>query len=165
MTRKICMACLALAIILPAAAFTIVRAGWLILAVILVGAVWLVGDLKNYRWSGDMCFALLAVLDGVAMTTGFLPILLLLALIAGLVAWDLQRFLQRVYAAQYVNAREEMEQAHLRRLLVVIIPGFALAALPMLVRISLPFTAVLFLALAGLMLLSNAGRTLRRRGE
>jgi hypothetical protein len=164
-TRKIWLGCLAFSVLMPAVAFTFVKGWWFVLAALVTGTVWLVGDYKRIRWCGGACFAILAALAGVAVTTNFLPSLLLLALTTSLCAWDLQRFTQRLEGAAWVDARQEMEQAHLKRLLGVILPGFAVAVLSMLVTIPLPFTLALFLALAGISLLSNAGQALRKGGK
>ncbi len=136
---------------------------WIPLAAVLVmGALWVLGERAGWRCIAWLMVVLFAGAAAVGALLYLNHILLLIGLIAALSAWDfdyLARQLDRVDAVEHASA---MKRRHLLRLLVVNGLGVLFAVLALLVEVRLSFGLALVLGLIALLGLSRALRFFRR---
>lgn len=135
------------------------------LGTFLLGAIWLFLEFKQRRTFPSLFMALLigsALLAGVNHEPS---LLIVLAVVAALAAWDLSRFLSRLrlYAAQDISP--DLYTKHLYRLAIPLGVGFGLALVPMLVRLPVSFVAFLVLALLTVIMLRKSVLGLRSENK
>jgi len=128
-----------------------------VLALGLLGAVGHWRTWERLSAAGFLALAAMAAC-GVALDLGM--VWMLGGLGAALCAWELGSWSHRLAAAQVLR-QKEMERRHLRRLLVVVGLGSALAGLTALVRLPLGFFWALTLGLVAALALARAISYLR----
>jgi hypothetical protein len=134
-------------------------------AVLAVGALWLVGQLRGLPWASSAALALQSAAAAVAVLIavgGGWPVL---GLVTALVAWDLDQFVQRMRAAGRVDDARGQERRHIRRLLVVAGIGGLLGAIGLGIEVRLSFGMALLLAALATLGLSAAISFLRRQRD
>lgn len=131
---------------------------WLGVAVVALAGVgaWIAIE-RRWLWASGLLLiasALIGVVAAVLDRSAWLP---LVAQLAALTVWDLDRFEQRVSqaAAQRI---EDLSQRHLRRLGIAVALGGSLAGISLLIRAPLGFWPTLLVAVAFVMLLIGALR-------
>lgn len=132
-------------------------------AVLVVGALWLVGQLRGLPWASSAALALQSAAAAVLIAVGGgWPVL---GLVTALVAWDLDQFVQRMRAAGRVDDARGQERRHIRRLLVVAGIGGLLGAIGLGIEVRLSFGMALLLAALATLGLSAAISFLRRQRD
>lgn len=143
---------------------------WLGVAAILAGgALWLLGHLRPLSQPGSLASSVALVMLAAAAAAEVLlgvgggwPVL---GLVAALVAWDLDQFVQQMRAARRVDGAPELERRHIQRLLVVAATGSVLGAIGLGLRVRLSFELALVLAALVMVCLSLLIGYLRRVGD
>ncbi|HRJ42694.1 MAG: hypothetical protein KJZ86_02495 [Caldilineaceae bacterium] len=153
---------IAVATLCLAAAF--IASSWYAALVMLgIGLLWLSvlrhGNSRVADW-GLFFFVIAAVWGGLQeLAWGWL----LTAVVAGLAGWDLTHFLTHLQATPERLREEELVRRHLLRLAGVAGGGWLLAGLTLLATIQLNLIGALLLAGSGIVALTAAVRSLRRR--
>ena len=101
--------------------FAVVSAG--------LSLIWLAGIWRDWDWSPFIGFITLTGVAALGAGLGVMPMGMLVALIATLVAWDLHRFLLRLANADFVIDKASLQRIHLRRLVIVAGVGVVLGIL------------------------------------
>ncbi|MBK9714870.1 MAG: hypothetical protein IPO81_26775 [Kouleothrix sp.] len=123
-------------------------ADWaLALAAGAIGALWLAGLWRGWPWVATIGLAGVVSLAALGAWRQMPTLAALTAACVGVIAWDLDGFARRLWAAGRVEARERLVRAHLRRLLVAAGLGWAAGALALGVRVRLSFGWALLLGL------------------
>ena len=139
---------------------------WVGTAVVLAaGALWLLAQWRALPWASPAGLVAQGIAAAVAMLLGVGGVWPVLALVAALVAWDLDQFSQRMRAAGRVDDALGQERRHIRRILIVAGLGglLGLAALSLQVRLS--FGLALLLAVVMMLCLSLVIGYVRRAGD
>jgi hypothetical protein len=134
-------------------------------ASIVLGGLWLAG---LRRGSNGIEGVGLVGFVGIAAVGAWLELsasVLLVGIVAALVAWDLDRFAQRLRSAGYVEAEPVLVRAHLQRLLIVAGVGLLLGLLAGGIQAPLGFGWVLGLGALAIVGLSRAIRAHNRASE
>jgi hypothetical protein len=134
-------------------------------AVLAAGALWLLAQWRARPWASPAGLVVQAAAAAAAILLGFGGGWPVLALVAALVAWDLDQFSQRMRAAGRVDDALGQERRHVRRLMVVAGLGglLGLAALGLQVRLS--FGLALLMAVVMMLCLSLVIGYMRRAGD
>ena len=134
-------------------------------AVLAAGVLWRLAQWRAQPWASPAGLVAQATAAAVAMLLGVGGGWPVLALVAALVAWDLDQFSQRMRAAGRVDDAPGQERRHIRRLLMVAGLGglLGLAALSFQVRLS--FGLALLLAVVMMLCLSLVIGYVRRAGD
>ena len=143
---------------------------WLFVA---VGALWLFGSRRNWRWIGSFSLVLFVGGAGVGLWAGLAAGSLvglragwmLLGTVAALSAWDLNHFARRLAYIQHVEDRSELERQHLRRLLLVDGLSVSLASIPLAVSTEFGLSIALLLGLLVIGSLSRVVSFMRRESD
>ena len=130
-----------------------------------LGAFWLFGQRRGWRWVPSLVLVLFVSAAVFGLGLAAEPIWMLLGVVVGLAAWDLDHFAQRMRKASHVEGVQNLERRHLLRLLLVSGLGFLLSAAALEVRVELPMGTALLLGLLAIMGLSRAIRFLRRESD
>jgi hypothetical protein len=140
------------------------------LASLAVVAVWAAGWLRRWRavttTLADASFVAVTALAGVGILINAPAILMLVAVVAALIAWDLTHLDQRLRgdkaAAMRVERADEIERQHVRWLLLAAGCGFGVAGLALTVRASLSFGWMFALGVLAALALSLTLRYVRQ---
>jgi hypothetical protein len=130
-----------------------------------VGAFWMVGQWRRWRWVTSVALVLLMGAAVMGLWLGVGGGWMLVGVVTALVAWDLDRFVWRMRAAGRVESADTLERRHLQRLLIVGGAGLLLGAVALSFRIRLGFAVAFLLALLAVLGLSQAVSFLRREGD
>lgn len=130
-----------------------------------LGGLWLAAQQRSWRGIEALGLVGFAALAGVGVLLGLAGPILLAGLVVALVAWDLDRFAQRLQKAGHVEAERELARAHLQRLLIVVGLGQLLAMVAGGIQIPLSFGWIAGLAVLAVLGLSRAIRALNREGD
>ena len=87
---------------------------------------------------------------------------MLLGLSTNLAAWDLSRFRARIAAEEAGEVVAALESRHLRSLSIIASAGLVIAILPLVVKLSINFVAVAFVALVAMLVLRQSIRSARQ---
>jgi hypothetical protein len=140
-------------------------------AILAVGVLWLLGQLRPpgqpgaLRWTSSAAFVMLVLGAAVAMLLSVGAAWPLLGLVAALVTWDLDQFARRMQAAGRVDDGPGLERRHVQRLLVVAAIGCLLAFAGLVLRLRLSFGWALLLAAVAMLGLSLIVGYMRRVGD
>jgi hypothetical protein len=140
-------------------------------AILAVGALWLLGQLRPptrpgaLPWTSSVAFVMLVIAAAVAMLLSVGAAWPLLGLVAALVTWDLDHFAQRMQAAKRVDDRPGLERGHIQRLLIVAAVGYLLAAVGLVLQLRLSFGLALLLAALAMLGFSLIIGYMRRMGD
>ena len=124
------------------------------LCVLTAAAWWMY--FRRTELAANAGFVALVALSAMALLWGGSPALSALAVTATLGAWDLSRLERRLSINVRIERGDDIERQHVRRLLMVLGMGLALALLAQLVRVGLSFPAIALLTLAMVFVLGNA---------
>lgn len=138
---------------------------FLALTVVCVGALWLVGQWRGWTWTANTGLAGLVATAALATLYGAPAIWTLPGLLAALVAWDLDRFTQRMPLEAHTNEKDALWRAHTRRLFIVLVIGALPAVFALLLRVDLGFGWTLLLALLAIVGLTRAVAAMRQGSE
>jgi hypothetical protein len=130
-----------------------------------LGCLWLVGLWRG--WTGMEALGLIGAV-GIAAVGVWLALstpVLLAGVVAALVAWDLDRFVQRTRNAGHVAEAAALTRAHLGWLLVVAGLGLALGAVAAGIQVPLSFGWALLLGTVAILGMSRAIRSLTRESD
>jgi hypothetical protein len=126
-----------------------------------LGFAWLAGHWRRWDWMTSLALPSYAAVAAVGLSLGVGSGWMLTGLIGALIAWDLGDLLQTGRSVDRVDHARELENNHLRWILVVGGLGLALAALAMSIRVRIGFAVMAFLALLLILALSLVVRFLR----
>jgi hypothetical protein len=164
LSRLLLVACVALATLVMALGYAsggaLIGSGVAIVAGILWLAGHLIGRLPSVNHIGWLFFIALA---GVGMWSGLPALLMLMAFVASLCAWDLASFELRMSSAGRVDNAAQMERRHLRMLGIVALGSVALAGPAVLIRVQYSFGLAALLAALAILVLSQAARLVARQ--
>jgi hypothetical protein len=127
--------------------------------------LWLLGQRRGLNWVTSLELVLFFGLACIGSWLNLSPELMLLGVIATLAAWDLENFLRRMECAERVDQREDMEQKHLRRLLIVEGSGALLAVGALNLKVNFSFSSALLLGLIAVVGMSRTIGFLRRESD
>lgn len=137
----------------------------LLMLSILLGAFWCAivvfgkPDLHLAFFVAYVVLLSLALLDGVAV--GWVALLLCI----DIAAWNLGEFSQRALAYPNIPNHKRLENLHLKQLGIPLGIGLALAVLPSMIRVELPFAVLVILVIAAVVLVGVGIRGLREKKE
>jgi hypothetical protein len=156
---KIFIVAVAVAVGIPAHAFF--SSGLILWAVVIIisGLLPILGLKYNWNWSGFVFLLLFMIM---VVSCVFLKISaerLLFCVIAILVQWDLFRFMSRLNHVDRVEKVAELEQGHLKRLMIIAGLGLVLGGIVLNVNLTIRFGWMLFLGIA---LIIGLGRFIER---
>lgn len=129
-----------------------------------LGGLWLLGRWRDWAPAAPVGLAASTGLAGLSLWLDGRPgtaLLALLAVVAGLCAWDLDGLARRLARYPFVGDRAGLERRHLARLLVVAALGLVLGGVTLAIQIRLTFLPALLLSLLALLGLSWALLLLR----
>lgn len=127
------------------------------------GGVWLLAHLHGYHPTVTILMWL--CLTGVAaagITLGLSPVLMLIAVVAALCAWDIAHYEQQQNVVSRVDKLEALDRTHLTRLALMALGSLALGAVALLIRVNLGFALALAIALIAIILLGQLVRVALR---
>jgi hypothetical protein len=130
-----------------------------------LGSAWLLGWWRHWVWVATPGLVLCSAAATVGLLLDLAAAWPLLGLVAALVAWDLDAFLQRLAGAARVAGQGDLERHHLVRLLIVSGLGLGLGGLALELRIDLGFGLLLLLGLLVVIGFSQVVGFLRRESE
>ncbi len=124
-----------------------------LMCVVTAAAWW--GYFRRSELAANAGFAALVALSALALMWGAPPVLATLSVTATLGAWDLSRLQRRLSINVRIERGDDIERQHVRRLLMVLGAGLALAVLAQIVRVGLSFPAVAVLTFVMVFVLGN----------
>ena len=134
-------------------------------AVLAAGALWLLGQWRALPWASSAGLVVQAVAAAVAVLNGVWGGWSVLAVVAALVAWDLDQFAQRMRAAGRVDDAPGQERRHIQRLSIVAGIGSLLGIAALSFQVRLSFGLSLLLALLMMLCLGLVIGYMRRAGD
>ncbi|MBN1956092.1 MAG: hypothetical protein JW900_13720 [Anaerolineae bacterium] len=135
--------------------------GWTVVAVLL-GALWLLGQRRRWRWAGPVALASFVGLAALGTWYEFGAWWMAAAVTAALSAWDLEHLARRQHELARVEREKQFERQHLGRLLAVDGLALLLAGIALLIRFQFTFGGALLLGGALILGVARAVRFLRR---
>lgn len=126
------------------------------------GALWLLAHYRKIRWMTDVAFAALMLVVIMAALYGVSPVWLLVAVVAGLLAWDADHFVRRTAPADDILRVSALVRQHAVRVGLVLTLGSMVAGMALRVHVQLNFAIALFLALLAVIGLAGVVAALRR---
>lgn len=160
MTRVRLARRIGLAVTVMSLALTFALAGmWQGVVVVAVAgaAAWIAIERRRLTWANGLWLAGSAIVSVLAAELGRSAWLPLVAQLAALAVWDLDRFEQRVSGTEE-TVYEDLSQRHLSRLAVALMLGGSLAGLSLVIRAPLGFWPTLAMAAALVALLIGVVR-------
>ena len=115
-------------------------------------AAWIAIERRRLTWANGLWLAGSAIVSVLAAELGRSAWLPLVAQLAALAAWDLDRFEQRVSGAEE-TVNKDLSQRHLSRLGLALVLGGSLAGISLVIRAPLGFWPTLAMAAALIVLL------------
>lgn len=112
-----------------------------------LGAVWLIGEIRRWRWSAASGFLVSVAAAGYGLWIGLSAGWMLTGALSALVAWDLSDFLYRVQEAAPEDEVAGLERRHLIRLAIVTAIGLAFSLFGLFFRLQFSFEWTAFLAI------------------
>ena len=127
--------------------------------------LWLIG--QRYQRLSVVYLAMLGFVGTAtaAVLLGLPPFSLLLSIVAAVVAWDLERYRQRLRSVERVVDEDAIVRAHLRRLGIVAAVSLVCGYIALDFEVTLAFGWVLLLALLALLGLSRAFAFVRQTSD
>jgi len=134
-------------------------------ACVALGGLWLAGLRRGSNGIEGLGLVGFVAIAAVGVWLDLAAPLLLVGAVAALVAWDLDRFAQRLLSAGHVEAAPVLVRAHLKWLLIVAGLGLLLGLLAGGIQVPLSFGWVLGLGALAIVGLSRAIRAFNRASE
>jgi hypothetical protein len=113
----------------------------------ILGALWMVGYLKGWKWQASVMFTLFLGVSVIGLWLNLSQWLILFSMVGAISAWDLDHFTQHMRYVGMVMERPSLEKYHIKRLFVVNIFGLSLSVIALNVEIKLGFGAILLLGM------------------
>ncbi len=128
--------------------------------------IYAVGVLRwKWGWMRTLGFCFLTFIILFGLWRGVQPLLPLLSLVAGLLAYDVDHARRRWATISHQPRQAEMERLYLQRLATLGIVGVGLSAAAMFITIQLSLITAIFLGLLVVLGLSRAVAYLRRESD
>jgi hypothetical protein len=154
-----------LAALLPAAGYAS-GGHWIgAVACLALGGLWLAGQRRGWDGSEALGLAGFAGIAAVGVWLELPTAIVLVGVVAALVAWDLDRFTQRLRNAGQIDQERTLVRAHLQRLLVVAGLGLLLGLAAGIIPAPSSFGWALGLGALAIVGLSRVIRAFNRAGE
>jgi len=115
--------------------------------VALLGALWIVGLYKNWKWWGNLMFLIIIGSCTIGLYFNLSFVWLLLGLTGALSAHDVNRFEQRKTIAGITKSIQDTDKKHLIRLMTVIIISIILGTITQFINIRIEFGMALLLGI------------------
>jgi|HigsolmetaAR201D_1030396.scaffolds.fasta_scaffold07843_3 hypothetical protein len=139
---------------------------WLgILVSVLMGGLWVVAQHQGWRSIEALGLLVTFGLAAVGVLLELNSFTMLLGIAAGIAAWDIDRFRQRMRAVSTVEDEDALIRHHLQRLAIGLGIGTVLSLIAMGIRIPLGFGWVALIAFLAMFGLSQAIRILNRTND
>lgn len=135
---------------------------WGVPAVLLITGIWFLGDRRGKSWVGSLGLSALAMLAAVGSLLNVASIWTIVALSAGLVAWDIGRFNRLLGSVKWVNEAGSLEKRYRNRLALIAVLGVVVAISATIIRVSFSFGIALLLGLISVIGFSRAISYLRQ---
>jgi len=130
-----------------------------------IGLLWLTGAWRGQRWTSTLGLFFFTAAAAIGIMLRFPPLWLLSSVVAALVAWDLDHFMQELSQVKDIRDEAALIKGHLWRLGIVAGLGWLLGILALSVQITFDFIWTLALSLLIITSLSGVIRYLRRENE
>jgi hypothetical protein len=130
-----------------------------------IGLLWLAGAWRGQRWTSTLGLSFFTVAAAIGIMLRFPSVWLLSSLVAALVAWDLDHFVQDLSQVKDIRDETALIKGHLWRLGIVVGLGWLLGVVALSVQITFDFIWTLALSLLIITSLSGVIRYLRRESE
>ena len=138
---------------------------WLEVPVVfLVGVLWGVCVLREFRWVASLLFAIMMGAAAVGHMTRLPQILMLAAGCTIVLAWDLHQFEARLLDLEEQGTKE-MEKNHLKRTLMVLAASFVLIAVDSWLRIRFQFIILVAVTILAILILNQIMLIVRKAGR
>lgn len=115
--------------------------------ILLVGLLWLVAEIRRWRWLGSLGLPVCIILAGLGLWMDLSLGWMLAGALGALIAWDLADFMRRAEHASPEDDVPALTRRHLLRLMIITAIGFALSMVGMIARLEFSFEWTAFLAL------------------
>jgi hypothetical protein len=112
-----------------------------------LGAVWLLGEIRRWRWTASPGFLAFVAVAGYGLWIGLSGLGMLAGAVGALVTWDLSDFLNRIQQAAPQDEVPALARRHLIRLAIVTGIGLASSLFGMLFHLRFSFEWTAFLAI------------------
>ncbi len=122
-----------------------------------LGIVWLAGTISGRHWLAGWCLALFTILSALVVLFAASAPLVLFGMCAALLAYDSSLFAQRLLAA-LPDQRSTLEQAHIRRMLLLAGLSLLVGQLALLIRLQLSFFWLFIVGIAAALALAFVAR-------
>jgi hypothetical protein len=129
---------------------------------VVIGLAWLWGWRRGWTALADVGLMVVVGSAAIGLSIGAPNLLMLIAIVSGLTAWDLTHFDRRLRADKRVERVNDMERRHLGRLMIADACGLILAGLALTIRTNFSFGLVFLLSLLAVLALSWMIGYLRR---
>jgi hypothetical protein len=135
------------------------------LALLALGALWRFDQVRGWGRLAAPGLMIFVMAAAVGLLYEVPSGLMLLATVASLAAWDLDRFSQRLKSKPVDAGTAHLERLHLKRLLIVCLLGLLLAGSALLIRFRLSFGLAVLIALLVVISLTRVTGSLRKSQE
>ena len=125
---------------------------------LMLGGLWFIGFRQRWRPVSTGCLALTVTLAAAGVYLGLAPGTMLLGVVGGLAAWDLQSFGHSLKGVRFVEGTRNLERRHLFRLLAVTALGLLVAVVSLGIEVRLSFG---LLMVTGLLLMLGMAQVIR----
>jgi hypothetical protein len=137
--------------------------------IVALGGLWLLGQWRGWGWMASVGLVFFVVAAAAGLWLNLATGWMLLGVVAALATWDLDHFVQRLRSVggdeTPAEQWRELEQRHLRRLLIVDGLGLLLALVALEIKVKLSFGIAFSLGLLAVLGLSRVIGFLRRESE
>jgi hypothetical protein len=130
--------------------------------ILILGAVWLLVEIRRLRWFASFGFLACVLLAGYGLWIDLSAGWMLAGAVSALIAWDLSDFLLRVQDAAPEDEVPGLARRHLIRLAILSAIGLVLSLFSMLYRMEFSFEWAAFLALLSALGVTYLVSTIRK---
>jgi hypothetical protein len=163
-TRYLTFAMLILAMASMVVGYIIAELPWVTAIILFLGILWIVAELRGWRWPGSLILFLLVISAAIGIVVQVDPIWSILATAFALATWELSYFNRTIQNAAWVRMERLIVDRHNRRVLVATLISVLLAWVTTQIQVDFGFGIALLLAIITLFGLSRAFVFLRRSG-
>jgi hypothetical protein len=161
-TRILSIAAFVLSAVSISAGYVLADLPWVSAIFFLIGALWIIVEIKDWNWPCSLLLFLLVLSAAVGIVVLVEPIWSILATVLALAAWELNYFRRKIQGVSWVRKEETLRNRHNLRVLALVITSTVLAWVTTRIQVDLGFGIALVLAIISLAGLSRAVVFLRR---
>lgn len=128
----------------------------IIISILIANAlIWIACNQRRWYTYGALSLLIIHSLSLFGLAQGNNSLLLVIGCISALLAWDLERFEQRLHSVEQIHNPQQLSASHLKYALSASCSALALVLLSSQLQISINFWWICGLALVGIVLLSR----------